>query len=276
MYYLAALAGEISRWCFTDRIVMNYLFLLKDGIEGWNCWRLSHAEVICDLAGEDLSHGYFFEGNFRRVNLKGANLQRACLIGADLRGVDLTGADLSGAYLSDADLRGANLSYANLTNANLDRANLQGANLLGAQIADVDIRQLSDSSVEPDSDVLARSPSRVHLAAEPAVLSKSQSGLATSGAVNAAPQRLTAAFRPSFLHQMALQLRSPTRKTPEAALLRQQTIRQSAAAIKSTRANHPTVEKTVKGRAERRLSGAWRQMSKPVATLLQASKNLYF
>ncbi len=208
---------------------MNQLIRLKNGIEGWNRWRLSHAEVICDLAGEDLSHGYFFEGNFSGANLKGASLQRACLIGADLRCADLSGADLTGTYLGDADLGGANLSYANLTNANLDRANLQGANLLGAQIADADIRadHLPDANVESDSGVLASSLSQTRLVDESAVMPKNQHSIAPRASIKNAPQRLTAAFRQSLLQQ-----RSLTRKRPEAALIRQQAIiRQSAAPL---------------------------------------------
>lgn len=164
---------------------MNHLIRLRDGIEGWNRWRLSHAEEICDLAGEDLSHGYFFEGNFSWANFKGASLQRACLIGADLRSADLSGADLTGAYLGDADLRGANLSYANLTNANLDRANLRGASLLGAQITEADIyaARLSDFSVESGSDVLTSSLSQTRLADESAVMPKNQYSIAARGAI---------------------------------------------------------------------------------------------
>lgn len=207
---------------------MNQLIRLKNGIEDWNRWRLSHAEVICDLAGEDLSHGYFFEGNFSRANLRGASLQRACLIGADLRCADLSGADLTGAYLGDADLGGANLSYANLTNANLDRANLQGANLLGTQIADADIRaaRLPDSSVESGSGVLASSISQTQLADESAVMPKNQHSIAPRASTKNAPQRLIAAFRQSLLQQ-----RSLNRKRPEASLLGPQAIRQSAAPL---------------------------------------------
>ena len=223
---------------------MKHLTHLKNGIEGWNRWRLSHAEVICDLAGEDLSHGYFFEGDFSQANLRGASLQRACLIGADLRSADLSGADLTGAYLGDADLGGANLSYANLTNANLDRANLRGANLLGTQIAEADIpAHLLDSSVEPGSAVLAGSPSQTRLAGESAVMQKNQHSIASWAAIKNAPKRLAAAFRQSLLRQMMLQLQLLTRKSREATLLRQQAIRQSAAplAMKGAGAKRPIV-----------------------------------
>ncbi|MGB3572160.1 MAG: pentapeptide repeat-containing protein [Phormidesmis sp.] len=114
--------------------------LLAQGIEHWNQWRYKYPLRPCSLAGHDLSQGYFFEGNFRKVSLKGAKLRRACLVGADLSEADLSGADLRGAYLSDADLTGANLSDANLTGAILDRADMRGANLLGAQVAEVDLQ----------------------------------------------------------------------------------------------------------------------------------------
>ena len=72
---------------------MNNLTLLKSNIDGWNSYREQHPDEPCNLAGQDLSQGYFFAGNFRGVNLQGANLRRACLIGADF-----TGADLRGSY----------------------------------------------------------------------------------------------------------------------------------------------------------------------------------
>ena len=68
---------------------MNNLTLLKSNIDGWNSYREQHPDEPCNLAGQDLSQGYFFAGNFRGVNLQGANLKRACLIGADFTGADL-------------------------------------------------------------------------------------------------------------------------------------------------------------------------------------------
>ena len=133
---------------------MNALVLLESGIDNWNQWRSHHPHVPIDLAGQDLSHGYFFEGNLRGANLSGANLQRACLIGADLTSADLTGADLTGAYLGDANLTGANLANANLKAANLDRADLRRTNLVGAKIIEADIRtaQLPDPNADPYVD----------------------------------------------------------------------------------------------------------------------------
>ncbi len=130
---------------------MNQLTLLKSGIERWNQRRAGQLTQSYSLAGQDLSDGYFFEGDFRGVDLSGANLRRACLIGADFRGANLSGADLSGAYLSDATLCGANLSDANLTGANLERADLREANLLNAQIADTNIDKDLRSNLDLDS-----------------------------------------------------------------------------------------------------------------------------
>ncbi|MGB3293627.1 MAG: pentapeptide repeat-containing protein [Phormidesmis sp.] len=114
---------------------MNHLTLLKSGIADWNQWRAKHPKASCNLAGQDLSGGYFFEGNFRRVNLQGANLRRACFIGADLRDANLSHTDLSGAYLGDANLQGANLSHANCEGTNLTRVNLQQTNLQGTRFS---------------------------------------------------------------------------------------------------------------------------------------------
>ncbi len=211
---------------------MNHLPQLENGIDSWNRWRLKHAEVSCQLAGEDLSHGYFFEGNFRCANLKGVNFQRACLIGADLSGADLSGADLSGAYLGDANLYGANLSHANLTQANLDRADLRCANLLGTRIAEADIRtaKLPDPNVDPYADIFISSLSPVQLAQAKSV--EEQSTIAFRKVAVAGDARLsTAAVRQSLLQQMRIHLQSLTHESPEAALLRQQAIRQSAVLV---------------------------------------------
>ena len=141
---------------------MDRLTLLKNGVETWNKWRLFHPNEPCNLAGQDLSYGYFFGGNFCQANLSGANLRQACLISADFRGADLTGADLTGAYLADAIFYGADLSHADLSGANLDRADLRRANLLGVQLAKADIRlaYLPDPKIDPFADEV------VHLLAQ--------------------------------------------------------------------------------------------------------------
>ena len=136
---------------------MNHLTLLKQGIESWNRWRASYPNEQCSLEGHNLSHGYFFEGNFRGVNLRGTNLQRACLVGADFRDADLTDADLSNAYLSDTSFAGANLKNANLTKAVLDRADLRTANLVGTQLLEADLRttQLPEPVTSPTLEQVA-------------------------------------------------------------------------------------------------------------------------
>ncbi len=114
---------------------MDHLARLKSGIANWNQWREKHPKESCDLVGQDLSGGYFFEGNFQGVSFKGAILKRACFIGADLREADLSHADLRGAYLGDANLRGADLSHANCEGTNLARVDLQHTNLQGTRFS---------------------------------------------------------------------------------------------------------------------------------------------
>ncbi|MEO0768933.1 MAG: pentapeptide repeat-containing protein [Cyanobacteria bacterium J06649_4] len=106
---------------------MDCVTLLKQDIEKWNRWRVEQADNPISLAGQNLSHGYYFEGNFSGVDLRGVNLQRACLIGADFSGADLRGANLSAAYLGDANFAGANIAQTNLTGAHLDRVDLSKA-----------------------------------------------------------------------------------------------------------------------------------------------------
>lgn len=117
--------------------------LLEGRIERWNQWRAGNPQQPCSLEGQDLSQGYFYEGDFSGVNLRRANLQRACLIGADFRWADLRGANLSGAYLDEANFYGANLSGAAFTGASLERVNLCRVHWLGKQVADTDVAHLS-------------------------------------------------------------------------------------------------------------------------------------
>ncbi len=148
---------------------MDCLILLKNDVEAWNQWRSRHPNESCNLAGQDLSGGYFYGGNFSQVNLSGANLRQACLIGADFRGADLTGADLTGAYLAEATFYGANLSYADLSEANLDRADLRRANLLRTQIiqADISTAYLPDPQIDPYADEVVHLLAQRHLSAQP-------------------------------------------------------------------------------------------------------------
>ncbi len=200
--------------------------LLAQGIDCWNQWRDKYPLRLCDLAGKDLSRGYFFEGNFRRVNLKAANLQRACLVGADLSKADLSGADLSGAYLSDADLREADLSYANLNQAVLERADLRGANLLGTKLAEVDLRttKLSDIAID-DRDELTICP--LPLSSSPSEVTHLESAVDASSASPVSPVVLRSVATPPLLRQVVLNLQSLIQDSPEGVALRQQSIRLS-------------------------------------------------
>lgn len=122
---------------------MSFIRLLLDeSVETWNQWRVENPNAPCSLAGEDLSSGYFYEGDFSGANLQGVNLQRACLIGADLRWADLRGANLNGAYLDEANLYGANLTDAEFTGASLERANLRRVHWFGKQVACADAKIL--------------------------------------------------------------------------------------------------------------------------------------
>ena len=103
---------------------MDFVALLAKGVDCWNEWRSQYPAVPCTLAGQNLSHGYFFECNFAGVDLSGATLNRACLIGADLRWSNLTGTDFSGAYLSEANLSGARLNETNFANADMEKVML--------------------------------------------------------------------------------------------------------------------------------------------------------
>lgn len=129
--------------------------LIEDGVDSWNQWRAANPHRPCRLEGQDLSGGYFFEGDFSGVNLRGANLQRACLIGADLRWADLRGANLSGAYLDEANFYGANLNDATFTGASLERVNLRRVHWLGKQMSDRETDQLSADliSVAPSGNL---------------------------------------------------------------------------------------------------------------------------
>ena len=125
--------------------------LLEDGVDSWNQWRAANPHDPCRLEGQDLSGGYFFEGDFSGINLRGANLQRACLIGADLRWADLQGANLSGAYLDEANFYGANLNDATFTGASLERANLLRVHWLGKQVSAKDTVRLSADLISVSS-----------------------------------------------------------------------------------------------------------------------------
>ncbi len=242
--------------------------LLVQGIEHWNQWRAKYPLRPCNLEGRDLSQGYFFEGDFRKVSLKGAKLRRACLVGADLSEADLSGADLSGAYLSDADLTGADLSNANLTGAILDRADMRGANLLGTQVLEADL-QTAKLTEDAEADIEADTgSSKGRLAIDspgpkPAALKPAPKPVASKPAVPVLPAAVALSMpapspasssaalsqvtqiedaeekaEPVVSHsvveprrrrqQVALNLRSLVQHDPEVAAFRQESIRLSS------------------------------------------------
>ncbi|MBE9080037.1 pentapeptide repeat-containing protein [Romeria aff. gracilis LEGE 07310] len=135
---------------------MDYLALLKKGVEEWNRWRSQHPSVVPDLSGANLRKAYLFEANLSQTNLVGANLTNACLIGADLSGANLSQASLAHAYLNQANLSRASLSNANLSNANLSEANLSEAKLDRANTAGADFTyaKLSGTCLEAVSSQL--------------------------------------------------------------------------------------------------------------------------
>lgn len=129
--------------------LMDFVALLKKGVESWNQWRSHYPNFPCTLEGADLSGQYLFECDLSGVNLKNVNLQRACLIGADFRWADLTDANLIGAYLSEANFYGANLNGTDFTDASLERADLRRVHRLGKQMdAGITLAQMSKAVKE--------------------------------------------------------------------------------------------------------------------------------
>lgn len=219
---------------------MNYLTLLEQGIEKWNQWRAGHPNTRCSLEGKDLSHGYFFEGNFQGVNLRGVNLQRACLVGANFRNADLTGADLTGAYLGDANFYGANLAHANFTKASLERADMRCANLLGTQLAEVDLRtvKLPDPTTDPYSVEMARL-----LASKPITRQPLSTLKTVARAKHSRGKRIESTS--ARTGRLAAQVSSRSRKKSQDIADRQQSIRLSAIPTRQTkplaRASRPSL-----------------------------------
>ncbi|MEE9145390.1 MAG: toll/interleukin-1 receptor domain-containing protein [Candidatus Binatia bacterium] len=127
----------------------DHFALLRQGVGGWNKWRISNPEIEPDLSEANLNGANLIGANLCDVNLSGARLSRADLfvaklIRANLRRAQLRGANLAGAKLSEANLRGANLIDANLIGVNLSgaklgRADLSGANLREANLTKADL-----------------------------------------------------------------------------------------------------------------------------------------
>ncbi|MEL6493432.1 MAG: pentapeptide repeat-containing protein [Cyanobacteria bacterium J06621_3] len=218
---------------------MNSFWLLEQGVDNWNEWRAAHPDELLDLEAQDLSHGYFFEGDFRGVNLRHAKLQRACLVGADFRGADLTGADFTGAYLSEANFYGANLHGANLTRAALDHADIRRANLAGTNLSDTDIStaKLPEANEESYASVVAMliSQSQRHvgisrkiekaIAPEKNAISTQKTKKETG---NHSPRAAYINPAPSAFEHIVRTIKNFTHESSEDFAARQQRIRQSA------------------------------------------------
>jgi hypothetical protein len=99
----------------------EYVAWLKNGVEGWNEWRLKNTAAYVDLTRADL----------RKTDLRGAHLENV-----DLGTADLCFADLTDSTLWEADLRGAQLEGAILRGAGLSEARLRGADLAGADLGE--------------------------------------------------------------------------------------------------------------------------------------------
>jgi Pentapeptide repeats (8 copies) len=137
----------------------EHVAILKKGVEAWNAWRQTNANILPDLSGANLIRADLNSANLSRARLSGAdlkdsyityanlsgaelweaNLSRARLTGADLTGASLAGANLRGADLIHANLSRAALSWANLSSAVLIKANLIEAKLYGATLVETDL-----------------------------------------------------------------------------------------------------------------------------------------
>ncbi|MEL6351337.1 MAG: pentapeptide repeat-containing protein [Cyanobacteria bacterium J06627_28] len=120
--------------------------ILRDSIDRWNQWRAAHPGQPCSLAGQNLSGGYYYEGDFSHVDLSEVDLRRACLIGANFRNADLSGANLSDAYVDGADFRGAILTGTLLEGVNLSRALRDDSMARAKQLSEPTSREASSKN----------------------------------------------------------------------------------------------------------------------------------
>jgi hypothetical protein len=103
---------------------IEYLKIIKQGVDAWNEWRKNNPNVKPDLSRVVLM----------KTNLQGADLRNVILSYSDLWASDLRNADLKNAILNHADLNEANLSNADLRNANLFMAQLDKADFTNANL----------------------------------------------------------------------------------------------------------------------------------------------
>ncbi|MEM6867418.1 MAG: pentapeptide repeat-containing protein [Cyanobacteria bacterium P01_C01_bin.121] len=154
------------------------LTILENGIDCWNRWRAATENAPCSLSGQDLSGGYFFEGNFRNVDLSGASLKRSCFIGADFTGANLQNADLSNAYVDKA---------------NFDKAILVGIDLTGTNTSTANFRQaIAENKLSSDSSLQHRLLARTNPVNADAVMTHSNN-VATLLPPAHVPDRMAAA-----------------------------------------------------------------------------------
>ena len=117
----------------------DHVDLVHEGVQAWNLWRTSSADVRPDLSGADLR-----EVDLRAVNLGAAQLHRtrfrySDLSGADFRGAYLERCDLRNCSLLDATFQDAWLFRADFSNSRLCRADLRASNCAVVQFYETDL-----------------------------------------------------------------------------------------------------------------------------------------
>jgi uncharacterized protein YjbI with pentapeptide repeats len=121
--------------------IPQHLALLKESIDSWNAWRMTHSEERPDLSGADLRNLNLRNANLSNADLRQAFLDRANAARADFRNADLSGASLVRSCLCFANLEGASLDQSNLTQADLGNADLSQAVLVSANLFKTNLAQ---------------------------------------------------------------------------------------------------------------------------------------
>jgi uncharacterized protein YjbI with pentapeptide repeats len=127
----------------------QHLYLLQQGVDGWNEWRKHNLHVKPDLSSARLAGTNLRGVNLSETNLRKAVLRKACLVQADLRSAllgqatllraDLSGAVCTKASFSNANLRGAILNGATCNETELTGVDFSGATLIGATLSGADL-----------------------------------------------------------------------------------------------------------------------------------------
>lgn len=136
------------------------LIRLKDGVEGWNCWRKNDLALVVDLSGADLNGADLNGANLSYADLSYAHLSKAGLRYAHLSRASLRYADLREADLRHADLRSTDLHYVNLGAACLAMADLREAKFFDADLREADLRYTNLSGAELRGAELSRASLR--------------------------------------------------------------------------------------------------------------------